>query len=294
MQSAYEYVDVVRPPRLRAGDQVRLVSPAGAAGPADVAKATRLLEELGLRVSVAAHAHAGSDEQRVEDVNEALRDTGVRALIATRDCRAVHRVADDLDFTAAAAFPKLLVGFGEHTILHLVLWERAGVAGVYGTPFDDSFASAVFATDPVHLHPRPGEPTAALTTSGRAAGVLLGGDHALVVTAGGWALPSLHGAILLLHGHDLRPADVDRQLTMLHRSGRLDGVRGVAVGRYASEPRDDRAVLDVLRDRLGRLGVPVLGGLPVTDDDARTAIPIGTRAVLDADAGLLTIEAAVS
>ena len=294
VQSAYEYVDVVRPPRLRAGDQVRLVAPAGVAGPAAVTPVVRLLERLGLRVSVGAHVHAGSDEQRVEDVNEALRDTGVRALIAAPDCRGVHRVAGDLDFTAAAAFPKLLVGFGEHTILHLVLWERSGLAGVYGTPADDGFAAAALGTGPVRLSPRAGEPTAALTTTGRAAGVLLGGDHALVVTAGGWALPSLHGAILLLHGHGLRAADVDRQLTMLHRAGRLDGVRGVAVGRYVGEPADDATVLDVLRDRLALLGVPVLGGLPIGYDGARAAIPIGTRAVLDADGGTLLIESAVS
>ena len=291
VQSAYEYIDVIRPPRLRAGDHVRLVSPGSAPSPAEVSRTTEVLTGLGLRVSVGSHALElpGPDADRVEDINQALRDTGIRALIAVGGGRGAHRIADDLDFAAAAAFPKLLAGAGT-TILHLVLWERSGLSGVYGSPFDESFAAAVTSTDPAVLASRVAEPTAALTTTGRASGVLLGGDQDMVAMANGWALPSLHGAILLLDGHRLRPGDVDRQLTMLHRAGRLGGVRGVAVGRYAEAGPE---VLDDLRERLGALGVPVLGGLPTGVGAGRVAIPVGAPAVLDADAGTLTVESAV-
>ncbi|WP_437406516.1 hypothetical protein [Sinorhizobium meliloti] len=51
-------------------------------------------------------------------------------------------------------------------------------------------------------------------------------------------------------------------------------------------------VIDVLRDRLGVLGVPILGGLPLGHGANALAIPIGTEATLDADSRTLTIKSA--
>ena len=45
----------------------------------------------------------------------------------------------------------------------------------------------------------------------------------------------------------------------------------------------------VLRDRLGALGVPILGGLPIGHErDARSVVS-GAEVLLDADAGVLTL-----
>ncbi|GCD96815.1 hypothetical protein EHYA_04502 [Embleya hyalina] len=52
-------------------------------------------------------------------------------------------------------------------------------------------------------------------------------------------------------------------------------------------------IVDVLRDRLARLGVPVLGGIPAGHGPHPPTIPLGTEAALDTTAGTLTIRAAV-
>lgn len=112
-------------------------------------------------------------------------------------------------------------------------------------------------------------------------------------------LPSLDGAILLLEaiGMRLGHIDLDRQLTMLHNSGRLHGVRAIAVGQYTdcdASPGDqgDWTVLDVLHDLLALLRVPILGGLPIGHGNKPIAIPLGTTATLDADAGTLRVNSA--
>ncbi|MCY1139834.1 LD-carboxypeptidase [Actinoplanes sp. Pm04-4] len=288
MQSASEYVYIVRPPRLRAGDQVRLVSPTGSPQRADVERTTQWLEGLGLKVSVGQHTlDARSAEERIGDIDEALRDVSIKAIIAVGGGDYAHRIADRLDFATAAHLPTLLVALRDCTILHLAFWERAGLSGIYGGP-DRSFVAAAFDAEPTVLHREPDSHTAELTTTGRATGVLLGGDQEQIATAAGWILPSLHQAILLLEARSLSATQIDRQLTMLERTGLLKGVSGVALGRYVDcEPGP---VLEVLRDRLGPLNVPILGGLPT----GQGAIPIGTPAVLDADAGTLTIEPAVT
>ena len=60
---------------------------------------------------------------------------------------------------------------------------------------------------------------------------MMGGNLDMIPTAAGWALPDLDGAVLLLEAIEMGLGHVGRQLTMLMNSGRLKGVKGVAVGR---------------------------------------------------------------
>jgi muramoyltetrapeptide carboxypeptidase len=301
------------PLSLQRGDRVALVSPASTPDADEVTGTVRYLESLGLVPEVGTHALnklkylAGPDEDRLADLNHAIRDPGIRAIVATRGGKGAYRIADGLDFSALAADPKLLIGFSEITILHLAIWKNCRLPGIHGAPWDDrfgaesaaSFLHTVFRSEPTLLHSRTDEPTIALTTSGRAEGVLIGGNQDSIATAAGWALPKLEGAILLLEAFNLQLGHIDRQLTMLSKAGHLRGLVGVAVGQYtecgkrASEAAD-QDTLWVLRDRLSGLGVPILGGLPVGHGRHPRALPVGTWAELDADAGRLEVAPAVS
>jgi len=300
-------------PRLQKGDRVALVSPASTPAPDEVAGAVRYLEALGLRPEVGRHALdqlkylAGQDEHRLADLNQAIRDPGIRAIMATRGGKGAYRIADGLDFAALASDPKFLIGFSEITILHLAVWEHCRLPGIHGAPWDRSFGAgaaasflhAVFRSEPVVLHSRDDEPTIALTTSGRAEGILLGGNQDSIATAAGWVLPKLAGAILLLEAFNLRLGHIERQLTMLTKAGHLGGLVGVAVGQYTAcgaqaSTSADVDTLWVFRDRLERLGVPILGGLPIGHGTDPRALPVGTWATLDADAGRLEVAPAAS
>lgn len=304
----------VKPPKLQPGDRVRLVSPASTPSVDALAETVNTLSELGLVVEVGTHASdrigylAGRDEDRLADVNDALRDPNVRAVIATRGGKGAYRIAAGLDVAAVRRDPKLLVGFSEITVLHLFLFQQCGLAAVHGAAWSaavhgqataDSFRDAVFDTEPVAITSDQHEPTMALTTSGAATGTLIGGNQDLVAIASGWALPTLRGAILLLEAYNLRLGHIDRQLTMLMNSGALDGIAGVAVGQYTdcgsdAQTQGDWTEIDVLRDRLSLLGVPILGGLPIGHGKQPRAVPLGTTATLDADRGTLVVESAVS
>jgi len=99
----------------------------------------RLLESWGLKVEVGAHVFdrwghflAGSDEDRLADINDALADTGVRAIFATTGGKGAYRIAHALDFAAATRDPKPLIGYSDITILHLALWQHSCLAGFHG------------------------------------------------------------------------------------------------------------------------------------------------------------------
>src|SRR5581483_4014672 len=96
----------------------------------------KVLEGLGLRVEYGAHVYdvhdaidylAGKDEDRLADINDALRDPGIAAIIATRGGKGAYRIADGLDFDAVRKHPKLLIGFSEVTILHMALLKHGSL-----------------------------------------------------------------------------------------------------------------------------------------------------------------------
>jgi muramoyltetrapeptide carboxypeptidase len=291
------------------------VSPASTPQREAVERCVEELRSWGLRPEIGVHAFdelaylAGTDDDRLADLNGALRDPGIRAVFATRGGKGSYRIADRLDVDAVRRDPKPLVGFSDITVLHLALARHAGLASVHGpmVSWDEGFVGrpaierlrcALMTTESVVVDSDPAEATAELTTSGRARGLLIGGNQDSVAISAGWALPPLDGAIFLLGAFNLRLGHIDRQLTMLRNGGHLAGLVGVAVGEYTgcgpeANESQEWSYLTVLRHHLERLGVPILGGLPIGHGRDPHTVPLGTIATLDADAGTLEVGPAV-
>ncbi|GAB3181529.1 muramoyltetrapeptide carboxypeptidase [Micromonospora palomenae] len=304
--------ECLRPPVLRPGDTVMLVSPSGPTRPERVARGVELLTGWGLRPVLAPNAYArrgylaGDDTLRAADLNTAFADPEVRGVICTRGGYGAQRVVDLLDMAAVRRDPKVVAGFSDITALQFALWRGARLAGVHGPgaawlderlPLRsaESLHAALMTTEPVTVAATPDEETFAVRVPGRAVGPLLGGNLCLITASIGTPdMPDLTDAVLLIEEVQEPPYKVDRMLTHLRRAGVLDGVAGVAVGQF-TECADgwDTTVTDVLTECLGDLGVPVLGGLPVGHGVGQLTVPVGTRATLDADAGTLTVSPAV-
>jgi muramoyltetrapeptide carboxypeptidase len=301
-------------PRLKPGDRVRIVSPASTPDPKAVAYGAGLLRSWGLSVEIGRHVFdryghflAGTDEDRLADFNDALRDPGVRAIITTRGGKGAYRIAHALDFAAAGRDPKPLIGYSDITILHLALWRECRVAGFhgphvgwdrahYGADAAEGLRRALMEPETLVIRQDPREITAKVVVDGTAEGTLLGGNLTVIARGVGWACPSFAGSILLIEAIDTFIGAIDSALTQLRRSGCLDGVKGVAVGQFirSAEPtRGKWSAVDVLLDQLGALGVPVLGGLPIGHGPHPPTVPLGTMATLDTRAGTLTVEPGV-
>ncbi|WP_149746509.1 LD-carboxypeptidase [Rhizobium sp. RU35A] len=294
--------------RLRSGDRVRFVSPASTPDRDAVLARAASLEAWGLDVEYGPHAFvehgwfAGTDDQRLADLDDALRDPEIRAVFATRGGRGSYRIADRLDFEAIRRDPKPLIGFSDITALHMAILRETGLGGVHGALYGDSAGALepdnadilhqiLFGNEAISYAARPEEPTFRLTTTGTASGPLIGGNLETLATTAGWALPDLRGAILLLEAVDCMPGLTDRMLTLLAKGGHLAGVAGIAVGQFTlKSPEKAEKIVDLVRDHLYRLGVPVLGGLPFGHGMRAQSVRLGAMARLDADAGSLIVE----
>jgi muramoyltetrapeptide carboxypeptidase len=229
-----------------------------------------------------------------------MADAHIRAIWCSRGGYGAQRIVDRLDMSAIAADPKLVIGFSDITAVHLALWRRIGLATIHGpvaAQLDKGAGSitalgahhTIMTTQPVTLRADRAELTFSLRSPGRAEGRLIGGNLSLVTaTIGTPDWPDLDGQILLLEDVGEEPYRVDRMLTQLLRSGVLARVAGVAIGQFT----ECGEVGGVLAERLGPLGVPILGGLPVGHGEQHLAVPLGTDAVMDTDAGTLTVAAA--
>ncbi len=300
-------------PKLQPGDLVRLVSPASYPDQPHIDNYIETLESWGLRCDVGdsvlgKHGYmAGTDAERLDDLNKAFRDPEVRAVIATRGGAGAYRIADDIDFEAVRSDPKLLVGFSDITFLHLSLLTHGHVGGIHGCLNGDITQSStrqlLMTTNPITLVRNSAAISAAVNIEGHATGPIVGGNLQSVSTSVGVRMPSMVGAILFLEYHRKGLGTVDRYLTQLMRSGALDGIAGVALGSFeCGRDFSDRGwtIADVLHDRLGSLNVPVLGGLNSGHDlldqhgnSNFSAIPLGSVATLDTNEGTITIEPVV-
>jgi muramoyltetrapeptide carboxypeptidase len=303
---------VRRPPALRPGDRVRVVAPGSTPDPTLMDRGLEILRGWGLEVEVAPHVYdrwgylAGSDANRLADLNAALRDPGVRGVFAARGGYGCQRIVDRVDVAAARRDPKVVVGFSDMTSLHGRLWREAQLATFYGPMVnwsesrtgpesEASLRAAVMGTDRVVLTRDPAETSAAIHVPGRASGRLLGGTLTMLETSvGAGDLPGFAGAILLIEDVDEAPYGYDRMLTHLRRVGALAKIKGVAVGQLVNtgEP-GERDVPAVVQERLGDLGVPVLGGLRIGHGKGQLTVPLGVPAVIDTAAGTLTVQPGV-
>ncbi|MCM2580187.1 S66 peptidase family protein [Streptomyces meridianus] len=301
---------LTRPRALRAGDRVAVVAPSGPVPRERLDAGLDFLRGWGLVPVAATHTldrHprfgylAGTDEARARDLQDAWCDPSVAAVLCARGGYGAQRIVDLLDWDALrAAGPKAFVGYSDVTALHEAWATRLGLVTLHGpmpasvsfledTPSREQLRQALF--EP--LEPRVlTSPEARTMVPGRASGITLGGCLSLLAAELGTphARPGAAGGILLLEDVGDRPYALDRMLTQLLRAGWLDGVAGVALGSWEDcGPYEE--VRSVLLDRLGGLGVPVVEQIGFGHCASTATVPLGVPAVLDAEAGTLTVNA---
>ena len=304
--------ELLRPPRLAAGQRVALIAPAGPVSEERIAGALERCAELELEPVLGAATReragyfAGPDARRAADLQAALDDDGVDAVWALRGGYGVTRLLPILDFSRLAVRPKALVGYSDITALHLAL-TGAGMVSFHGphpgeavTPATDAcFRRVLFRAEPAGVLPFPdGAEPAATLVSGVAEGPLVGGNLAmLAATCGTPVAMRARGCIVFLEDVGEPGYRIDRMLTQLRLAGALDGALALALGQFTEVPpyTNDRPVTEILRETAQALDIPAVVGLPIGHVRDNWTLPLGIRARLDADAGTLALlESAVT
>ncbi len=306
------------PPRLRPGDTVGLVKPAGfIADDFDLQLAVEAITAMGLKPKLARHLTdrfgylAGKDRDRAADLNAMYADPEVKAVFAARGGWGSARLLPFLDFRTIRANPKLLIGFSDITALHMAFAAHAGFPTIHGPNAGsawgklsvNAFRELVFEGQLPHYRNPPGdedrlvqrENRTQIIRPGKASGRLLGGNlTVLSALVGTPYLPSFDGAILFLEDVDEAEYRIDRMLTQLALAGVLRKVNAVVFGQCTNcrgeGPSYGGFTLgQVLRQHLEPLGVPAYQGALFGHIDDQFSLPVGARAEIDATEGTIRL-----
>lgn len=300
-------MEMLKPRGLRPGSLVRVVSPSSPIARETCEKGVSLLESEGYRVTFADHAFdrwdhlAGRDEDRAADLMAAFLDPEVDCVFCARGGYGSARLFPFLDLDSMAASGKMFVGFSDVTSLHLALNRRGLVTmhapmlitlSVDREPWVvESFLACLRGDDPMPA----GASRAVCVTEGIAEGVTTGGCMCLL--ADSLATPEsldFAGRIVLLEDVEENPHRVDALLTHFLNAGQIQKAAGIVVGEMSgSDEKIDPSIggrpwRDIVRERLGGLGVPLMLDFPFGHMKTMLSVPMGVRARMDAGSGTLT------
>jgi muramoyltetrapeptide carboxypeptidase len=249
---------------------------------------------------------AGDDAMRAGDLRSALTEPGIAGILFARGGSGAQRTLEAMDWDGLVPKtpkspetgmpPKVLVGYSDVTAVLEAVAVRLGWASVFGPMVAIREGASHYSFGSLlRTLMRPEQatmieyPRAVTVVPGLARGVTTGGTLCLLASslATGTSRPA-RGGILLLEDVNEEDYRVDRMLTQLRRSGYLDGVAGIVAGTFTGCGPPE-AIQDILAERLGSLGVPMIAWANVGHGGLFQAFPYGIAAELDAGAATLRL-----
>ena len=236
---------LAKPPALKAGDTVGVVSLAAAVEQKALERGLELVHSMGFRTRVSRHVLdrddilAGSDRQRAEELQAFFADPDIRAIFVARGGYGSGRILPLLDFEALALTPKPFVGFSDLTFLLNPIVERARMVAFHGPmlaidhaieprnrrSFDHLRKVLVGELDTFEMEAQN------VIHPGSAEGELMGGCLSIVVAMLDTPYaPNFDGRILFLEEVGERAYRIDRMLVQLRQSGALGRCAGIVFG----------------------------------------------------------------
>jgi len=135
----------IKPSRLRKGDTVGLIAPAGYISDENLEEAIENVEALGLKPYFTKNIHdkygylAGKDDVRANDLNHMFTNDKVDGVFCVRGGYGVARMLREINYDAIKANPKVLVGYSDITALNYAIYSQTGLVSFHGPAATSTF-----------------------------------------------------------------------------------------------------------------------------------------------------------
>ena len=285
---------------LQPNQTVGVIAPSSPVSQSEILEGLKLLESFPLKIRPGSHLFnhlnylAGPDHDRVSDLHQMFSDPEIKAIFCARGGYGSARLLNKIDFDLIRENPKIIVGFSDLTALLIALYKKTGLVTIHGPTLSDlpknknwPNLSEIITT---YHRPRVLFKQGKIINRGKARGILLGGNLSTICSLLDTPfLPSFEGVILFLEEKGESPYRLDRMLTQLLLSGRLDRLSALIIGQIV-DCGEKEIINSVLQERLGSLSIPVVTGLPVGHENENISLPLGLPAGLDTEGMVLEIE----
>ncbi len=266
------------PSYLRQGDEIRIISTARAVEEEFIDHATAEIEKRGFTVSLGENLFkrdnqfAGTDAERLADLNEAVKDKNVRAIFAARGGYGTARLLKGFDGKAFNNDPKWICGYSDITALHSHLLNVFHTQSIHSTMPVNFSTNTRDAMDSLFdllggKSLKYESESHELNREGNGEGAMIGGNLSMLYSLlGSSAQASTNGKVLFLEDLDEYLYHVDRMMLALDRAGILKNLSGLVVGSM-TDMNDNKVPFgktaeEIIAERVSAYKYPVAFNFP--------------------------------
>lgn len=285
------------PPFLKKGDQIRLIAPSRFIEEDDLKKAVSFYEQNGFKVTTGDHIlsrknqFAGSTKERSSDLQEAVNDPAVKAIIAFRGGYGAAKIVDHVEWSAFEKNPKWFCGYSDATAIHYHL-QSMGWCSLHSTmpihlkSTDEESIMSFYA----QLEVLKGEPVEYYLKQDKEQpiieGKVIGGNLSVLYSILGSSSDfEWSNYILFLEDLDEYLYHIDRMANALDRAQKLRNLKAIVLGSF-SQMNDNEVPFGssaetILKEYASRYSIPVFEDFPSGHQPLNLPIILGSKVKIE-------------
>ncbi len=289
---------MIFPPYLKKGDTIGIICPSGYMHLDKVQTCIETLQTWGYKVVVGKtvgnqnNYFSGTDEERLQDMQQMLDDKNINAILCARGGYGLSRIIDSIDFKAFKKNPKWIIGYSDVTLLHSHINNNFKIVTLHSpmaAAFNDDGYKNEFVTSlqkalkgnkaKYSCSPHP------INKTGKATAELVGGNLCMMAhSLGSKSSYNTKNKIIFIEDIGEYIYNIDRMLWQLKRSNFLENLAGVIVGGF-TDMKDTtipfgKKIEEVLAEHFNHLNIPVAYNFPVGHQTENYALKVGATYTL--------------
>ena len=292
---------MIEPQFLKAGDKIGILAPAGFISEEEVKCSIKIFNdwdldvELGKNIFKKKNNLAGNDRQRKEDFQAFINRKDIKAIICARGGYGSIRIINDINFENFRENSKWIVGYSDITIFHSYLQKKLHCESIHAIMprnfkrYDlrskplNSLKNALFGNY-IEYTVRSHE----LNRAGSEEGILVGGNLSVLFSLQGTNLEiDTKGKILFIEDVNEYLYHVDRMITNLKLSGKLNNLKGLIVGGM-SRMKDSpvafgETACEIINRAVSEFSYPVIYDFPAGHTKSNMALILGKKVRMSVD-----------
>lgn len=288
-------MNLIKPKKLKQGDTIAIIAPSGVVNKELILNAQNYFITKGYKVKLGKNIFnqnrylAGTDEERLRDLYSAFEDNSVNAIICARGGYGAIRLANKIDYNIMKNNPKIFCGYSDITALSALFFTKCGLI-----TFSGPMAQSDFASTQVDKYTESGffntltqdyieilQNSDIIFNPGNAEGILFGGNLATLASLTG--VDFIPDKNFILFAEDLNEPvyKIDRYFTQLLNIDKFrNNVSAIILGEFLDIDNINyfNEYFEYLSDKLG---IPILGGYPITHAKSKCTVPCGAYAKVE-------------
>lgn len=278
---------IILPKSLTKGDKIAIISPAGAVEASQLEQGIEMIRNKGYEPVLGEHlyssfsngyTYAGTELERIKDINWAFNDNEIAAVWASRGGYGCQHLLENMDIKNFSENPKWYIGYSDNTVIQSYLLKK-GFASIHGqTVKTSSFGVTEESYELIfdilegkipdyNLEPHH------FNKTGSCEGQLVGGNLALIYALLGTDYSfKFKNRILFIEDIGENFYALDRMMMSLELAGVFKKIKGLIIGGMTNMGNEkentaynesfDNFAYQLISERISKYDFPTVFGFP--------------------------------